>query len=229
MQRYECVADILHDLESGANRPEADRPAGDPDPQDETWEQACGLVEHGRFDDALRLCRHILEQCPEHTDAKHMREAIEDRFHQADRLYRTIEDGMNECGLDELLEMLAEAARLYPEHASARPIQMRVTFKARQYRDAMQQGLKNAEDGNWEEALPCFEKAEQLCPGGTDVVSARRQAAEVVEFIRGERVRIDQAVAERNWDGALTLARRVDRRISQWTAALRVGSVRERS
>jgi len=228
-QRYACVAEILDDLEHGADPREPDRPAGDSAPPDETWEHACRLIEHGRFNDALRLCGHILEDCPEHSDAKHLREAIEDRLHQADRLYGTIEEGMNELGLDELLELLSEAASLYPEHPSARVIQMRVTSKARLYRDAMQQGLANAESGTWEEALPWFEKAEQLCPGGSDVVLARRRSAEVVAFIRGERTRIDLAVAEGDRDHALALARRVDQRVAQWTTALRSRSVGERS
>ena len=217
IRRYQCVGDLLDDLEGR----DCGRLGGDGDePIDNahgSWPQACDCIEWRRFDEASRLCRLVLDEKPEHDDAKRLLQQLEERDTRARQLYSTIERGMDgsSYGLDELSELLLEAIETYPDHPAGHVVQVRLDLRAKQYRAAMEEGVSCVQDGEWESALEWFQRARQLNPGGSEADRSGRTVGRILEEVRDARRRIDDAISAGDCDRALAEARGIDRYTDQ--------------
>ncbi|MFH1516946.1 MAG: protein kinase [Pseudomonadota bacterium] len=214
--RYQDVHQLLDDLE-GRNVP-APVDDGETDSDlvgqvDSAWQQVCDRFAGQCFAEAASLCRRIVQACPDHADAQEMLEQIQHRHSQAEQLYTAISQGLDDRGLDDMNDLLSEAVAVYPEHPSGLVVQVRLAAKARQYRQAMEQGLAAAQDGDLEAALASLERARQLNPGTRATEEPVRLVGALVRNIQERRQQIDAAMAAENWDLAQGLARELDQYI----------------
>jgi len=206
--RYPTIQALLDDLEGRGEASEADN---DHEEETETtWQEACQCIEENRFNDAKRMCSHLLVLCPEHTEARRLLETLQERYEQAGRLYTAIEQGLDLRNLDELASLLIEAVHLYPNHSQGHVVQKRLEIKARQYREAMEEGSCCVHMGDFDGALTWFERARQLSPGTTTAEYPVRFTTRVLQKIRETRQRIDASAAAGNRNRAMALARKLD-------------------
>jgi len=206
--RYPTIQALLDDLEGRGESSEFDD--NHEEETDTAWKEACQCIEENRFNDARRLCGHVLELCPEHTEAHRLLETLQERFEQAGRIYTAIEHGLDLRNLDELGSLLIEAVNLYPNHPQGHVIQKRLEIKARHYREAMEEGSGCLGLGDFEGALAWFERARQLSPGTTTSEYPVRFISRVLQKIQETRRRIDSAAAAGNRNRAMALARKLD-------------------
>jgi len=219
--RYPTIQALLDDLEGRGESSEVDN---EHEEEIETaWQEACQCIEENRFNDSKRLCSHVLELCPEHTEARRLLETLQERYEQAGRLYTAIEQGLDLRNLDELGSLLIEAVHLYPNHSQGHVVQKRLEIKARQYREAMEEGSRCVHMGDFEGALTWFERARQLSPGTTTAEYPVRFTTRVLQKIRETRQRIDAAAAAGNRNRAMALARKLD----EYKAWVRKSTIRQ--
>lgn len=229
-RRYQCIEELLAELESPSIPPPTGPEAATEisQPADEMWQAACQHAEEGRFNEALRLTRRVLGGQPEHTEAQALLEELQHRFDQVGRLYAAMEQGLHDMGLEEQIPLLSEAIEGFPEHPAGRMIQVRLEVKARQYRQAMEDGLNAAQRGGWESAQPSFERARELNPGASEVERPARFVADILTQVQEARDQIDHAIAAGDWSRALSLARGVDMYTEETTHMIRSMRFEER-
>lgn len=211
-ERYQTVAELLDDLDGRLAGVEEDITglAAAPGPVDEAWQQVCRCMEEGMLDDAQRQCRLVLEESPDHVEARQMIETLQERHQRAGGLYAAIESGLESSSLDELAALLVEAVNTYPDHPSGHAIQVRLAVRSEQYRRLMEEAETAVRQGDWESAHTWFEKAGQLDPGAPHTERPLRFVAGVLSQIRDARLRIDQAIAAGNGRLAMAIARDLD-------------------
>lgn len=220
-ERFQCVEELIDSLDRGVDAPAATSRERAETSAEAAWDSACEYAQCGRFGDALRLCGRALGLDPDHADAQHLQESIQQRFDEAGELYAAIERGATDQPLEGLTDLLSEAVELYPNHPAGRLTQVRLTMRARQYRSAMEEALGQAARGKWEVALSWFEKARRISPGGPDAERSVQVVVDVIEHVQRERERIDRAVTAGNREGALSLARALDEYVSRLLNRLR--------
>jgi tetratricopeptide (TPR) repeat protein len=113
-------------------------------------------------------------------------------------------------GLNELCQMAQEAVELYPDHRDGQPVLIQLSARARLYRQAMQNGLAAARVGQWEAALDWLQQAATANPGALEARQPAQAIESVVRHVKEQRQQIDQAVAQRDSQRALALARSLD-------------------
>ena len=207
--RYQNVGELLDDLEGKGLEDHAGS-NGDAESVEALWRCVCDHIEQGRLNDARRACRHLIEMYPDHADAKALRDELEERYDQARQLYTAMEQCLETIGLDALIEMLKEAVDAFSDHPAGRVVQIRLSVKARQYRQAMESGVAAAKQREWETALSHFEHAKRLNAGAREPERLVRVATKVLDQIREQRERIDLAVNADDGRAALDLARALD-------------------
>lgn len=227
--RYESVHEFLADLDGDlAVDSSEDEPVEDStDDLEEMWEQARDFVEAESFNNALRICRQITEVCPDHADAKPLLAELQERHQQAGELYTAMEAGLEGLGLEELRGMLVEAVETFPDHPRGQVVQVRLEIKARQYRQAMEDGLEATRRGDWEGARASFARAQELNPSASAVRRAVHFVAQVMEFRQEVRRDIDQAVAAGDRRRALGLAEGLDEYLDERSRAVELHGGRE--
>ncbi|MGA2499570.1 MAG: protein kinase [Tepidisphaeraceae bacterium] len=199
-QRYRSVEELLNDLDGRATH----------DRVDSLWQQACHHLNQREPDDARRLCRRIVEQNPEHPEARHLLAELDERAERAARLYGLMGQRIDTLGLNELCQMAQEAVELYPDHRDGQPVLIQLSARARLYRQAMQNGLAAARVGQWEAALDWLQQAATANPGALEARQPAQAIESVVRHVKEQRQQIDQAVAQRDSQRALALARSLD-------------------
>ena len=160
---------------------------------------------------AVRLLAEVLCISPDHIEAQHLKEELDACLNQADQLYREIDMKLEGGDLAELTELAKEAINIYPEHPSGRIIQTRLAARAKQFREAMEEGLRALQGMGWEDALQWFQEALKLHSG---VLQLRRIIAELSQ-IEDIRKKIDLALVHGNFDEAQRLACFVDQKVEQ--------------
>ncbi len=209
--RYQSVGDLLDDLE-GRSIGQSHNPHNS---AEKAWQQVCRCVEGGEFLEAQRHCRQILTECPTHDKAKSLQEELQERYQSAEQLYAAIEQGLNDYNLEELITLLDEAVDTYPDHLSGRVIQVRLAVKVRQYRQTMEEGMTAIQDGDWDQAVSCFEKGKQLNPGGQEAENAKHFVSEISRQVEEYREIIDEATNAGNGDRAMSLAQALDEHLDE--------------
>jgi serine/threonine-protein kinase len=218
--RYRSVSELVEDLEGRLSTQDChnleDSTKGCSSEQvRELWEQACQLVETGNLNGVGRLCNQILGISPEHDDAKCMIEEIQNRYQKAQQFYKTIERGIGCRSLDELSALLWEAVGVYPNHPDGHLVQTQLLSVARQYRNAMCEGITAIGSGCWQEALAYFERARQLNPGLPAIAHVIDFVSQVIRHTDTARANIDAALEQRNRRKALSLARGLDEYVEE--------------
>jgi serine/threonine protein kinase len=219
--RFQCVEELIESLDRGREAPTAVPAQPVVAGAEAVWERACEFVEHGQLRDAERTCSHLLELEPDHAHARELQAEIQQRYEEASALYEAIERDAANHPLEELTELLTEASELYPDHPAGRLVQVRLTMKARQYRSAMEEGLRQVGRAKWDVALSWFERATRINPGGPDAERSVQMVGDIIEHIRRERQRIDRAAEAGQRQEALTLARALDEYIARLRDRLR--------
>ena len=206
-KRYQDVGDLIDDLKGGQ---QVQPDAGCPDEADAMWSSICQYLGEGRLNDVRRACTQLLAKAPGHADAKALQDELQDRYEQARQLYTAMERSMDGLGLEDALGMLYEAVDVFPDFPTGRVVQVKLSIRARQYREAMDTGIALASQRNWEAAAANFERAAQLNPGSQAAQNPLRIATAVVGQVREQRSRIDEQVTAGNKAGAMSLARSLD-------------------
>jgi serine/threonine protein kinase len=207
--RYQNVRELLDDLEGKGHEDHAGL-HDDAESVEAMWRCVCEHIEQGQLNDARRACRQLIEKYPDHADARTLRDEIEERYDQTRQLYTAMEQGFETIGLDAQIAMLREAVDTFSDHPAGRVVQVRLSVTARQYRQAMENGVAAAKQQEWETALSHFEHARQLNPGAREPERLVRIATKVLEQIHEQRERIDLAVNADDGHAAMDLARALD-------------------
>jgi serine/threonine protein kinase len=213
--RYETVSQLIDDLEGSCNTKASQTShAGTPQPTgeaDELWEEACEFMESNNLDEAGRLCDRILDTFGEHNQARAMRHQIDSRYAQAGQIYETIRNGLGNQTFAQLSTLLVEAVGIYPDHPDGILVQTQLLS----VRDTVDNGIEAFSEGYWQQAQANFERARELNPGSNVI-------AELVDFtnrVRGQietaRARVDAAIQQRDWTGAMSWARGIDRYVGE--------------
>jgi serine/threonine protein kinase len=215
--RYQSVAELLDDLEGCSKtscKPGVPLEASTKETggeTEETWARASLMFSRRHFNEALTLIEKVLDAQPDHPGARQLKEELSSRFDQAEHFYREIDAGLDGGDLAGLIELLKDATSIYPEHPSARLVQAKLRALARQYRKAMEEGLKALQGERWESALECFRQALKIHPGVASVGEINRLLTKIDELRRC----IDQALARGEFKTALRLACLVDQLVEQ--------------
>jgi len=211
-QRYQSVKDLLDDLDGLLVSDSEDPENGNSQAEqlNAMWQQALRAFSEDRLTDAQGLCRQLLQEYPNHADAQDCLEEIQQRYDRATGFYSEIERGFETLGLTELSAFLVEAVNLYPDHPNGHTIQVRLQAKARKYRKWMEESMIAIRHCDWEEAKSCLEKARQLNPGATEAERPVHFAEKVLQHVQEVRGWIDNAIAARNKERAMALARSID-------------------
>lgn len=179
------------------------------------WEQACQFMTVHNLNAAGRLCGKILSICPGHDDAKSVQEEIQSRSRRAGQFYETIKNGIGNQSLDQLISLLEEVTRIYPEHVDSHLVQVQLMSATAEYRNAMLEGTKGFDEGSWQKAQTNFERAVQLNPGSAAVKQLVDLVSDIRRQVETARSNIDAALAQGNKRTAMSLARALDRYIEQ--------------
>lgn len=212
--RYRSVEELLDDLAGPAAPPAVPvdqhlQQAG------QLWALAQSLATQQHLVEAMQTCGQILQECPDHRDAAALQRELEDRYRQAERIYQTIEQGISAMNLEEVVALLMEAVRIFPGHPGAIVGPIRMEARTRQYREAMEDGTRLAMGRQWEEALECFRRANEISAGAQPARRGMHLATEVLHQVTETRQQIDQAIETRQGDRALAMARDLDRYLDQ--------------
>jgi len=219
--RYQSISELLEDLDGRGNKVTYDLTSENSNSDQisddiaDLWKRAYSCMSEGNLGEATRLCHVVLEDCPDHPEAKEMLDELNIRYAQAEQFYRAIEDSIDTQGLDELIELLEEAVRIYPDHPSSRLVQARLAAKTRRYREAMEQGLEAWNKECPEAVISYFRHVQELDPGNSDVVLSIEVVSRIHMHIKDMRQQIDEALAEKNFSRALKLASSLDRYTEQ--------------
>jgi len=206
--RYQTIDEFLADLDGPMDSaPDA---TGQEEEADGTWEQACRSAEEGDLNQALRLCRHLCLERPDHTEAVQMSAALQERFDQAQRIYSAIEQFRSQASLDELAELLVEAVETWPNHPAGQIVQPGLVIRSRQYWQAMRNGVLSLRRGDWETAGSWFEQARSLNPGAPQAEMPCRFVERVLQHRQEAREFIDMACEVGDGPRAMALARELD-------------------
>lgn len=225
-QRYGRIAELIDDLEGVScmevpRSTQVDSPQLDACPPDEQvqelWDRACQLMDEDNLNEAGRLCDRILNIFPEFDEARSMRDEIDNRYVQAKQFYETIRDGYETIrngsakqSCDELLSLLNETVRIYPDHPDGRLIQSQLVSLADEYKDARDRGIEAISKGKFLQAKAVFRQTHQLNPGLARVTELLDFVTRVQEHVESARAGIDAAIERQNWNKALSLARALD-------------------
>lgn len=174
------------------------------------WAEACQLIGAKRFPQAEELCQEILQRRPNHREARALLNDLQTRDQSATQLYAAIEQDLDRRNLEELGLMLTTAVSMYPEHPAGRAVQIRLQVKANQYRTAMQEGAAALRRADWAAAAMWFGRGRELNPGAVVSEGAARLATGILDHVTRARQQIDQAIAARDRDRAMALAREHD-------------------
>jgi len=207
-RRYQSVGKLLADVEGFLHR---DREAEVRQIEIEAvWQEACRFFQQSRFKQAGEACQRILASQPDHTGAAAMRAALLDRHSRAAGTYAALDRGIDTWDLDTLVSLLQEAAGIYPEHPSGRTVHARVSAKAKQYRQAMEEGRSAVRNSEWEAAGYWFALARRQNPGAKVVEDANCLTSQVLGRLQYYRSLISQAIAAGDDQKAMQLARNAD-------------------
>jgi len=215
--RYQSVAELLDDLEERPNDIKLEASTEETENNlEETWERASLFFSQGDLNEAARLTEKVLDAQPDHPGARQLKEELSSRFSQAEQFYREIDRDLDGGDLAELIDLLNNAVSIYSEHPAGLLVQAKLGARARQYRNAMEEGLMALKEERWGSALECFRKAMNLHPGGTNL-------GPIIGFLtRIEDLRRDihQALAQGEFKTALRLAHLVDLLVEQMKRAI---------
>jgi serine/threonine-protein kinase len=207
--RYQSVGELLDDLE-GKRRDDPENACKGAESTDALWERICGHVSQRQFADARRVCHRLLEQHPDHADAKVLQDELQERYDQDRQLYTAMEQGLESIGIDSLIAMLKEAVDVFPDHPAGRVVQVRLSVKSHQYCQALESGVDAAGRREWEIALSHFEQAKRLNAGAREAEGPARLVVAILDQIRQEREWIDLAVSAGDPRRAMAVARALD-------------------
>lgn len=203
--RYDDIGELLDDLEGRRSRT-----PGESSALDERWRDVRQLVTTGRLNAALRACREILAECPQHAEASATLEDLQARYREAKRLYAAVEQDLDQRGLNELAGLVQAAVRVYPQHPAGLLIQARLATRAREYREQIRAGVDALQRGYWETALTCLERARRMCPDTPRLAQAVEFVTQVLHHRATVRGHVDQAIRAGQKGRALALARALD-------------------
>lgn len=204
-KRYADIEDLLDDLEGRHLET-----TGASSALDERWEQVRRFVSKRSFNAALRGCREILAECPQHAEARRTLEGLQGRYREAKRLYAAVEQDLDQRGLNELAGLVQAAVRIYPKHPAGLLVQSRLATRAHEYREHIRAGIDALLRGYWESALASLERARRLCPDTPRLAQAIEFVSQVLSHQATVRGYIDQAIRAGEKRRALALARALD-------------------
>ena len=204
-QRYASVRDLLADLEGDPGGEDAD------DPIDALWQRALLWGARGGLRRASRYCSDVLQQQPEHRQAREMLERIDERSRQALALYEEAETLAASGDLGQSLRLVAEAAEIFPEHLRGRVAQAKVAARAAEFRKAIEGGIRARTQGYWDLAISRFRTAAEIHTGSAVPEQAIRQVIAARKYLRCQRLRIGRAVENREFGEALRLSLALER------------------
>jgi tetratricopeptide (TPR) repeat protein len=174
-------------------------------------------MDEDNLNEAGRSCDRILNIFPEFDEARSMQDEIDNRYVQAKQFYETIRDGYETIrngsakqSCDELLSLLNETVRIYPDHPDGRLIQSQLVSLADEYKDARDRGIEAISKGKFLQAKAVFRQTHQLNPGLARVTELLDFVTRVQEHVESARAAIDAAIERQNWNKALSLARALD-------------------
>jgi serine/threonine protein kinase len=219
--RYQTIEKLLMDLDGKPSTASHESPPLDGETMDwdqtpELWEQASQFFSDGDFQGAFRLAEKIVSVQPEHLPAMELIDIINRRFEDADRFYQEISRNLENGDLDELVEWLKEASETYPEHPSSAAVQTKMLAKTRKYRSAMEAGTRALEEGQWEVALDYFQAAYGANPGACSLKTVIANLSQ----IRDVRIKVDNALMNRDFETAESLACFIDAKADEIFAQL---------
>ena len=230
-ERYQSVDELLDDLDGNraAAPVQGKHKVAASDGTDAVWQQALQAYQRGHLQDAQCLCDQFLQKLPGHAGAQAMLRELEDRHARADHLYGEISRGMDSLGLGEHVAMLQEAIRVFPNHRSGMPVQIRLQFRAHHHWRSVREGLAAACRRDFETAKSHLDRASELNPNDVETEGALNCVRGILQRVASDRERIDQAVRAGNRNRALELARRLDAYLNRVTALLRQAEARQSS
>jgi hypothetical protein len=117
--------------------------------------------------------------------------------------------------LEELLALLFEAVRIYPNHPDGRLVQTQLLSWTGQYNQVMRAAAAAIGNGEWPRAQANLERARQINPGSPTVVRLCEFVDEVRRQIETTRNRIDAALERGDQRQALILAHRLQKYVEQ--------------
>ena len=208
--RYPDVQTLLDDLKGRQEPVEAAPPDIPREEVERIWEEVCRHIDDNRFKGVRSRCRRILEMQPDHTRARELLDALQERYDKAGRIYAAIDRDLNIGNLDEQGALLTEAVHLYPDHPEGQGVQDRLLSKARSYREGVEEGMYSLQIGNLYEAQAWFEHSRRLNRGVGEAEQPAQFMKVVIDSIQETRHSISRAMATGDQKRALTLARKID-------------------
>ena len=222
-KRYQRVEDLLDDLE-GRSIPAA----VEADSQPEIDDRASSMLQRAeccaneeQLSEAIRLCRKVLQVSPDRQEAGELLEQLQSRYDQAQQLYTAVEQELDRRDLEELTVLFEQAAQICSDHPAGQIIRIKLAARAKQYRQAMEEGVAAVQRGEWESAQAWFERAGQQNPGSGHVHKAVRFVQTVCQREQEAKGRIDAAIAAQDFDLAMGLAREIDQDLEAIKQAVR--------
>jgi serine/threonine protein kinase len=209
-ERFQSAQELLAHLEGTAGFEASMDPSSN-----SLLQEAAQLVGQGQLNEAGGLCDRLLAENPADRMASQLRNAIQERWETASRLYAVIAENLEQGSLEELGALLTEAIQTYPDHPEGVAVQVRLEVKARRYRQTMDQVAERVSQGDWEETARLLEQALTLNPGAEEPMRAARFARDILQQIQGGRALIDREVEAGNWQEAQALARSLDAEIER--------------
>jgi len=178
---------------------------------DETLERASLCYSQGNLNEAILLAEEILLVQPKNVQALELKKEMKLRFDQAELLYQEIAMNLEAGDLYELVEMVQEVVRIYPDHPSGNLVQVRLSLMAKRYRKWMDEGQNALIQENWESALDCLQKALQLNPEAVFL----KKTIEVLTGVLDIRRKMNHALYEGEYKKAMKLARLIDLKVDE--------------
>jgi len=200
-QRYRSIEELLNDLGGQGTETRIDM----------LWQQACKHLEDRQMEEARRLCHLLLEQDPEHPDASRLLAELDERAQRAGRLYALMGQWIDTMSLDELCQMAQEAVELYPKHPDGQAFLIQLSARSRLYRQSMHNGLAAAREGQWDSARNWLQQAVAANPGSIEAKRPAQAIESLLLHVNDQRQQIDRALAQRDSQRALALARNLDK------------------
>jgi len=212
-ERYQSITELLDDLE-GNNKKSCDEQYANKQKICQLWQLACQDIESGNLCSAAQLCGKILEIEPGHIDAHSLQQQINSRFHKARQFYKAIETNLDSRSLEDLMDLLCEAVEMFPDHPDGHLVQVQLASKAKNFKEAIDDGIKAMSQGKIELAQNAFQRAARINVNCSQAAYMVDLASRTIQWLNDSRAQIDSAIEQRNWDKALSLARQVDQQMT---------------
>lgn len=215
--RYSSVSELIDDLESGNIQTGQTDPGGSQklaEPVQQWWDQASGFLEEGKLNEAGRLCDRILEIFPDFESARDIKDKIDGKFGQAKQIYDTIGNGIGTESLDKLTDLLYQAIEIYPDHPDSLILQQQLSTQTERYNRFINDGFDACQQGLWQQAVSSLKSAAEMnCDAQWLAKLINLIENDIIIRHQQSRSEIDQAVRQRDFDRAMSLARQLDQYI----------------